>query len=209
MKTSELYKSKTQKQYVYNICPFQNIQSILENGLLSYSNSQTVKHSSIALVSVQEKRENKFFKNGKSIHTYANCYLNPRNSMLYCRQSERENIGILCISLDILNLPDVIVSDMNATKKIAKLMDIRDALETDVLNFDKIFARNWNSSDAKEKEIQKAYVQAEILVPNKIEPKYICEIIVVNEKAKKNLQNIIKGYNISITIDNDIFFNLQ
>ena len=209
MKTSELYVKKTNKKYIYNICPFENVKQVLQNGLLSYNKSQNIQHTSIASNSVQEKRNNKFFKNGKNIHEYANCYLNPRNSMLYCRQSECESLAILCISVDVLDLPDVIVSDMNAAKKIAKLMDIKDALETNSLNFEKIFAKNWNSNDPMEKEIQRAYVQAEILVPDKIDPKYICEIKVVNENAKKNLQNILKNCNILINVDKYLFFNLR
>lgn len=200
---SEVYKNLTSNDFVFNICHFDNIKSILENGILSYKNARSIKHKSIAIDEIQERREKKRVPNGLFLHEYANCFFNPRNSMLYSKQADFGSIAIICVSAKVLDLPDVVVSDMNAATNIAAFYPVEMGLNR--LNFDKIFTVNWNLPDDSEKARLKSIVSAEVLVPYKIEVNYIKEIKVYSDSSKKNLEALL-GCNIKITVDPYLFF---
>lgn len=205
MTISEMYENKTGKNYIYNICPFSNISSVLEQGILSYHNASKIVHTSIAIPEIQGRRDVTKVPNGLSLHHYANCFFNPRNSMLYSKQNEFDKIAILCISNEVLNLPDVVISDKNASAKLVAFYSAE--IGINILNFDEIFMRSWDSSDPFEKERLKAVLHAEVLVPDKIDAKYIKEIKVASEKIKNNLARMIENSDIIVSVDSDLFFN--
>ena len=68
--------------YLSNINHVLNIPTIMKYGLLSHDQAKNIDHLSIALESVQEKRE-KSVNNGLPIHRYASLYFTPRNPMMF------------------------------------------------------------------------------------------------------------------------------
>ena len=202
---SEEYEKLTQRCYVYNICHFDNIKSILQNGLLSYYHASSINHVSIANPEIQDRRDKKKVPNGLALHQYVNCFFNPRNSMLYSNSSF-DNIAILCISNKVLDLPGVVVSDKNAAKNTVAFYGAQ--MGIDKLNFKEIFLSNWDSPDPWEKERLKAILHAEVLVPFKIESSYIKEIRVAKESVKRKLHTLLSNY-IRIEVDSYMFFDRE
>lgn len=203
---SDLYVEKTKHKYIYNICHFDNVKSVLENGILSFNKAKRMSHVSIAFPEIQDRRDKKRVPNGYYLHDYANCFFNPRNSMLYCKQQSFDQICVICVDVDVLNLNDVVLSDMNAATKTAAFYPVEMGLEK--LNFEKIFAKDWNLPDESEKCALKRILSAEVLVPFKIDAKYIKKIYVNSESAKHNLQQIV-GDDVLIEINKYLFFDVR
>jgi len=55
--------------------------------------------------------------NGRALHEYANLYICPRNPMLLKKSDIHERICVLQVSVDVLDIPNVIVTDSNAASK--------------------------------------------------------------------------------------------
>ena len=83
MKPSELFTEITGQTGLYNIQAIDNIPSIMQWGLLSNERAEHIKHKSIAMQEIQDRRDTVIIPNGLSLHKYANVYFDPRNPMLY------------------------------------------------------------------------------------------------------------------------------
>ena len=119
MKVSEKFTEITQQTGLYNIQAIQNIPSIIERGLLSNDRANKIRHVSIAMTEIQERRNRVRIPNGLRLHQYANLYFDPWNPMLSRKRSQNEEICILKFDRSILDLPGVIVSDRNASSDYA------------------------------------------------------------------------------------------
>jgi len=125
----------------HNLMPIVNIPSVLENGILSYSEVTKLEHKSIAMDGVQTRR-NKRVPGGLQLHQYANLYFHARNPMLYVRRVE--NICILRIAKSISDVPGVVFTDRNAASNYVRFLGIR---QVDTLNYRTIYARDWNDGN--------------------------------------------------------------
>lgn len=95
MLISERYYTITQRKYVYNIMPLNNIASVMANGLICYHRAESLPmHSSIAMDEVQMRREQTGVY-GKSLHDYVNMYFSFRNPMMYKRRMQAESLCLL------------------------------------------------------------------------------------------------------------------
>ena len=108
MRPSEMFTKKTTQTGLYNIQAIDNIPSIMQRGLLSNEKSKQIKHTSIAMEEVQQRRDIVYVPNGLGLHQYANVYFDPRNPMLSARRAENENICILKFDCCILDFDGVI-----------------------------------------------------------------------------------------------------
>ena len=72
MKPSELFTEITHQTVLYNIQAIDNIPSIMQRGLLSNEKASRIKHKSIAMQEIQERREAVLIPNGMPLHRYAN-----------------------------------------------------------------------------------------------------------------------------------------
>src|SRR5580692_10875765 len=93
------------------IMPLENIPSVLKLGILSNERSAKLKHCSVAMEDVQEKREQKHVPGGLKLHQYANLYFHARNPMLYKRRGEARNLCVLRVSTDVLRVDGVVLAD--------------------------------------------------------------------------------------------------
>ena len=64
VKPSELFTEITHQTGLYNIQAFDNIPSIIQRGLLSNEKASGIKHKSIAMQEIQERRETILIPNG-------------------------------------------------------------------------------------------------------------------------------------------------
>lgn len=184
--------------------PLENVVSVNDKGILCHELSKELpNHISVADVDVQIRRERIKIPNGMFLHQYANLYFDVRNPMLYKLKDKNDSIAILLVSIDVLNLPNVVVSDMNAAKYMAAYYNVEMGL--DKISFDKVFQRDWNAEDPLEYDKLKGIKCAEVLVPKFVDRKYISRYIVYNSNAKQQL--IKQGISESdIVIDRDLFF---
>jgi hypothetical protein len=82
--------------------PIANIASVLTKGVLSNERAEKLKHKSVALQAVQDKRHTKQVPGGLRVHQYANLYFHARNPMMYKRRDQAEELCVLRISLKVL-----------------------------------------------------------------------------------------------------------
>lgn len=202
MKASERYYELTKRKYVFNIMPIENIPSVLENGIVCFNKMEQIKHTSIALDTVQERRSKVEIPNGKALHQYANLYFSYRNPMLYKRKDQAEELCILAISASVLDLEGCIVSDRNAAAALARFYPALEGMA--YLDFENIHRKYWAVGDLNTQRTLRNIKCAEILVPDFVIPEFIAGAYVVNEKSKLALMDM--GFMKEIVVNESVFF---
>ncbi len=185
---------------LYYIVPISNITSIVEGGILCHNLAKKILHQSVALTEVQERRECKKVPNAGYLHDYVNLYFNPRNPMMYKRRDMFMQICVLSIQREVLYLPGVLVSDMNASKDLCKFLEPKEAIQS--LDFEKIYVRNWNIPDHY--DILKGATCAEVLVPSEVPYRYVVKAYIAHHTLDKTLREY--GFSKPIICDADLFF---
>jgi len=212
-----IYHDGSSPSEIYYISPIENLQQILNEGVLSHKRANNKKHSDVSDSEVQERRANKIVKNhdrdlaGKrelTIHRYANFYLRAHNSMMFVRRKMRTELCVLRIDPTILNRNEVIISSMNAAKDDAKFHSVADCQfneeSTKFLKMKESFV--FNDPDNKKR---KAVTQAEVLVPYKLNASYIKGIFVVNEAVKGKIIKEVGDISVPIDVHPSMFFDRQ
>lgn len=202
MKPSELFIKKTNQTGLYNIQPIDNIPSIMRNGLLSNEKAERIVHASIAMRSVQERRDAIRIPNGLKLHQYANVYFDPHNPMLSARRSQNENLCIIKFNYCILDIPGVIISDRNASSDYACFYPPLVGMEA--INFPLVYARYWMDDDYYVQMQKKSIKCAEVLVPYFIPYEYVTCAAVINHNVAEKLKS--KGFDRKIEVVPRIFF---
>ena len=168
--------------------PIANVPSVMERGILSYEQAAKIQHYSVALQPVQDKRDRKHVPGGLKLHQYANLYFHARNPMLFKRLAEAPNLCVLRVARDILQLEGAVVSDQNAASDYVRFLHPK---QWQLLDFDAIYAMDWrhpgNPPAYYRHSSQKC---AEILIPKRVEPRFLTGVYVVDEVSKKRLENL-------------------
>ena len=200
MKLEELFRKHSKHNGFHNIMPISNIPSVIQHGILSNELAAQYAHKSVAMNEVQQRRDKVQIPNGLALHQYANLYFDARNPMMYLRQDE--DICVLKVSDSILNLPDVILSDQNASSQYARFYE--PAIGITKLNFSMIYATSWTDDDYICYWRKKGAKCAEVLVPNRVPYEYIVSAAVKDENDKNKLIEL--GYTKSVLIIPELFF---
>jgi hypothetical protein len=185
---------------VHFICPFENIGSVLAEGILCKveQRRRRPKATSIANPEVQVRRAAKLIPGGRRLHSYANLYFDARNSMMSVLRDLNDSLAILRVSHQIVDLPDVVVSDRNAA---ADDVIFRPAVTgIAALNEEEVYAEWWNTGrDARQKRC------AEVLVPTRVAPEYIQGAYVRSEPCRAELAKLCPpGFD--IVVDSHRYF---
>ncbi len=186
------------------ISPIANIQSIMQHGILSYRDASIIEHTSIADEEVQERRDDKRLPNDFTIHRCANLYFNARNAMMYKLKHVSNTLCVMRISPEVLDLPRVLVSDMNASRDAARFGTPDEMFP--LLNRSHVYCRSWNDPDENLKYLLKGKMCAEVLVPNRIEPCYIIGVYASCTDCCNNIRNLTNVP--SVSLNPDLFFCL-
>jgi len=110
---------------------------------------------------------------------------------------------VLQIMSEILEIPDVILTDMNAASSWANFHNSPQGLEK--LDGKAIFAHSWTDhQDIRDYWRHKAQKCAEVLVTDRVESRYIFGAIVYNSSVKDKLTQL--GFKMPIHISPEIFF---
>jgi len=189
---------------LYFITAIINVPSILEHGILSHNliAKKKIDHASVANVDVQGWRINKVIPGKKKLHDYANLYLNARNPMLYVLLNKHRDLCVLRISDDVVRKPGVVMSDRNAARGWARFQSWPDGLS--MLDKEELFALSWDDPDQYRKARLKGVMCAEVLVPDKVESRYIKGAYVSCQEALDRLTGLCTGFPVSI--NKQLFF---
>jgi hypothetical protein len=185
------------------IAPISNVRSILQHGILSHVRAAQVQHASVAMAEIQDRRDRVRIPGGRPLHEYANLYINVRNKMMFkITRSGRDHLSVLRIDIAVLDLPGAIVSDQNAASGHARFAPAPQGLA--LVEREGVFARSWTHSDPIEQMRRGAAVNAEVLVPDRVEPRHILGAFVASPNSQAGLRAV--GFALPITLNPDIFF---
>jgi len=186
-------------QYIAAIA---NVPSILDRGILCHAQAQRFKTVDIASPKIQERRKGKRVPNGAPLHEYVNLYFCARNPMLYSLKERHGDLCILCISANILYLPGAVITDGNAASDYTRFWPSPEGL--DHLHFERIFASDWRDSNQIQEWENKRVKCAEVLVPRRVDPKFILAARVSGEGSRNRL--LALAPTLEVMIDPYLFF---
>jgi hypothetical protein len=183
-----------------------NMPSVLERGILSHNKIRGIPHKSIAMPEIQDRRQLRVVPGGRPLHDYANLYFHTRNPMMYLRRNQHLDLCILRISPEVLDLPNVVIADRNASTDYVRFAASPNGLS--MVNYDLVFARDWNHENPIEKAKHKAVKCAEVLVPERIEPNFIIGCYVSGLESSQSLIKLLSSPDqLGIALHGDLFFN--
>ena len=172
---------------LHNIMPLANLASVLEHGILSHYHASQLPHHDVSMPIIQERRDIIVVPRGLPLHHYASLYFHARNPMLYVRQNQAHELGILRISVDVLKIKGAVITDQNASSQYVRFLP-PSALNQ--LDLEQIYAEDWRHPENQIAHWRhKSQKCAEVLIPHLIPPSYILGIYVVSPAIQQKLQN--------------------
>lgn len=184
------------------IMPMANIASVMGRGILSYDSAAKLPHDSVALQPVQDRRDHKQVPGGLKLHQYANLYFHARNPMLFKRLGEAATLCVLQVSTDVFGLPGVVITDCNAASDYARPLA---PFQWQLLDFDDIYALDWRHPGDPPRYFQhKSRKCAEVLVPHRVESRFLRGAYVIDGQAEQRLRGL--GFGLPIQVDPVLFF---
>jgi len=182
------------------IMPIANVASVLEHGILSHEQAAKLRHRSVAMQAMQDRRDVKTVPAGLKLHQYANLYFHARNPMLSVRR--HEDVCVLRVSIQVLSLNGVVITDQNAASNYVRFYA---PTQWRLLQFDDIYARDWTHPDDQIQEWRhKSRKCAEVLLPHRVPSAMIIGAYVVDEAAQARLRQT--GFALPIAVNADFFF---
>lgn len=174
-----------------------NVSSILQHGILSHTLAGRLAHESVAMAEIQERRRRKQIPGARPLHDYANFYFDAHNPMLSRCRNRNNEICVLRINQNVLDLPNVIITDRNAATDMVRFWDVAEGLAR--LDYQRLFAQYWtHPDDLFDQDNHKAEKCAEVLVPDRVEVHSITGAYVANQIALAALQALNTGLPVQI-----------
>ena len=183
---------RTDIDELHYITHVDNIPSIMERGILSrhrVGRLQVVHPVSVADPEVLRRRAERWIPKGLRLNRYVNLFFNARNAMLFklirnpdaANRVNPENLAILRVHSSILDLPDVVITEINAAADVApRWYKVEEGLAR--LDEEEIFTEWWTGN----RELMQR-MMAEVLVPNLVPTGYLAGAYVVSEEAGRSL----------------------
>jgi hypothetical protein len=186
---------------LHYITPIENVPSILQHGILSHERAARLKHRSVAMQEVQDRRSKVVVPGAnRKLHSYANLYICARNPMLYVRRWK--SICVLSIHTGVLDLPGVIITDGNAASSYVRFAPAPDGLA--IVSSELTFAEYWTGVNQIEQWRMKVAKCAEVLVPDRVSPEYIQHAYVASDEMKNQMDALNTG--LDVRVDGHLFF---
>ncbi len=188
-----------------------NLPSICERGVLSHDLAAKLPHVDLSNQRIQDMRKGKTVayagqRRQRKLHSYANLFLHGRNSMLkeLCYRCGHETVAVVRISVNVLDLPDVVIADQNAASKYARFYSSPQGLA--YLDEDEVFAREWGDPTVDQIDYwrRKSHRSAELLVPDQVDPRHVLGAYVSCEDSLAEC--LAAGLPLAVTTDADLFF---
>jgi hypothetical protein len=160
-----------------------------------------LQHHSVAMQPIQDRRDKRRVPGGLRLHQYANLYFHARNPMMSKRRNEAAGLCILRVSTEVLDLPGCVVTDQNAASNYVRFFSPH---QWNKLDFDAIYAMDWRHEDRVAQWRHSSRKGAEVLVPNRIEGRFLTGAYVVDELVRSRLGE--RGFGLPITVAPVLFF---
>ena len=192
--------------YITAVC---NVGSIMRGGILSHELASRLGHESVADQEVQDKREARSVPGGLPLHQYANLYITARNPMLFRvlrhPSTPRSDVCVLAVSPAVLDIEDVVITDMNASSEYSSFRRSPDGLST--IDKGLVFAKYWTHPENPIAEMRHKSIKcAEVLVPRRIPPSYITKIYVPDERQERAVRALCPQITIPVIVNGNLFF---
>ena len=187
---------------LHYIAPLSNVLSICQLGILSHRKVKEVEHDSVAMQEIQDRRAKVVVPGGRRLHEYVNLYVCARNPMLYKRQAQHADLCILRIAPEVLDLPDVVVTDANASSPYVRFAAAPGGIR--IVDRDLTFAEYWTDPDRIQYFRRKSAKCAEVLVPERVEPRLLIGAYVSCDESMARWNTL--RVPISAVIDRHLFF---
>lgn len=166
---------------LHYITPIANVPSILRYGILSNRRAARVRHSSVAMKEIQERRARKRVPGGLPLHEYVNLYISARNPMLHKLLHMHAQLCILRVNTNVLDTPGTVVADGNAASEYTRFAPAPQGLR--IVDRERTLAEWWTDPDQYEYYRKKNAKCAEILVQAIVTPKFLTGSYVSCEEA--------------------------
>lgn len=192
-------------EYLYHMTHKDNIENVLNNGLLSHNmarNDGFIK-TDIADNQVNDRRSKREPIFGRSIHEYVPLYFNPKNPMLFVRNNMEDDIVIIAVESRVMTMENSLFTNGNAAATSTSFyLDLEDLKN---LDWKCIQADYWNDfPDGKRIRC------SEVLVFPKIEISDIARIY-CNDASTANFvkSKVSDSSHIKVNVNNDFYFNVS
>ena len=188
---------------LHYITAIANLPSIFRHGILSHNLADRLAHDSVAMPEIQERRRNKKIPGARFLHDYANLYFDAHNPMLSRCRGRNGEICVLQINPSVLDIPEAIIADRNAASDWTSFWPVTDGLS--VISRERVLARYWTHPDDPYDEMKhKSEKCAEVLVPDRVDVRYIIGAYVANPVALAEFQRF--NSQLSVLVRSDMFF---
>lgn len=187
---------------LHYITPMANVASILRLGILSHRGAAKLPHESVAMDEIQDRRARVVVPGGRRLHDYVNLYICARNPMLYKRQLRHLDLCVVQVSTDVLDLPDVVVTNKNASSDYVRFAAAPWGLS--IVDREATFAEYWTDPNPSVQWQKKSAKCAEVLVPDRVAPEFIAGVYLSCEQALKRFDDM--GVGIVGTVMPHMFF---
>jgi hypothetical protein len=187
---------------LHYITPIGNVPSILQSGIVSHHRASQTQHISVAMQTIQARRARVNVPGGRKLHEYANLYVCARNPMLFRLRGQHADLCVLRVDTEVLDLPDVVVTDGNASSDYIRFAPAPRGLS--IVDRALTFAEYWTDPDLIQYFRKKSAKCAEVLVPDRIAPQFIQGAYVSGQEGYDRLTNL--GVGIEVAINRQLFF---
>ena len=188
---------------LHYICPISNLRSVLTLGILSHRGAENVPHVSVAMDEIQDIRTGVQVPGGRPLHEYVNLYFCGRNPMMSKRRASHTELLVLRISTDVLQSPEVVISDQNAASKYARFARAPGGLA--IVNRERVFADDWrHPDDLIDNWRHSSQKCAEVLVPDRVGPGFIEGAYVSGSASLNSVWNVAPS--LPVTTNGHLFF---
>lgn len=175
---------------LHYIAHVDNVASIIRYGILCRWRADKMKSMqpmSISDPDIVQRRAHRYIPVGArrvSLNRYANLFFNARNAMLYrrmydhklCRRVKAELLTVIRISPWVLDLPGVVITDINAAAGVEpRWHSIDEGLAN--LDYNDLHAERWQDYDHKQR------MMAEALIPDRVPSEYLMGAYMVSDDA--------------------------
>lgn len=171
--------SKVAIKGLYYITHVDNLNSILEKGILSHEEvlKQKVPFQPIYDREIVSRRHERFVDGEKSLWSFANLYFNARNPMMYrvIHEGDKSKIAVVQVDRAVLDMKGVFVSTGNAASDPTEILPAGTGLDAIFAQWSTITSEWWKEEDGSKRKIM-----AEVLVPSFIPPRYIRTVYVAS-----------------------------
>jgi len=184
------------------IAPIANVGSILKHGILSHNRAARLSHLDISMPDIQQRRAQKRVFGGLALHDYANLYFKGRNKMMAKKRPQHAELCILRVVPDVLDLPGAVIADRNASMAYVLFLESPAGLKK--LSYEEVFVRSWicPGDEFRQRRLGGA-VCAELLIPHKIDSKFIFGAYVNGQLSLSKFQGVCPS--LPCAINSDIF----